>query len=193
MNNKRNIIMVIFVAVPFLLVGSFLGKCWWNQYGTIKRNNFTITAPTNADSIPLDALVNYVDVRKTDLNIDSPSSEFMKMALHNLFFGTEHVKMFDRLSTDDWEKKWNEYKSRLLAEAQAKGLDAASLQTCFSKIEPKVPVVLLPVEVYFAKNGKQDIWIIVCKWGWPGENYGHVRGFVFNSKTAKLIGFATCS
>lgn len=180
--------------MPILLVAFIGGKCWLDQGGTIKGFNIEFINPANANSIPTEELINYIDVRKTDLNIDSLSRAFINDALPRLFANNNpHQKMYDRLSTENWEKKWQEYRTALIERASKNGLAVESLQACLKQIEPKAPLALLPIAAYLAKNGNDDIWIIVCKWGLLNEDYQHFRIWAFNARTAKKIGFSTCS
>ncbi|MBI5632552.1 MAG: hypothetical protein HZA15_03640 [Nitrospirae bacterium] len=186
----RTILIIIIVTVLF---GAPIVRNWWNHYGSVTGDKLIFNVPSDAETVDPTLLINYVDVRRINLNIDSPSRQFIDRTLP-MFFNTPHPKIFNGVSSENWVSKWSDYKTALLHEAGFKKFDLVSLRRCIDYIEKEntMGLPLLPVAAYLANNGKNDIWIIVAMWGWPSEDFGHVRVWAFKVDSGKLLGFATC-
>lgn len=193
MNTKyKKALLITAIIVAF----AWLWTHWGGEMaiGTVQNAKLTFDLPSSIDEIAPDRLVKYVDVRKIDLNIDSRSQKFISSTL-SMFFNTPHAKIFDRVSGENWSAKYKEYKTSIIERARNNNLDFITINRCFDQIEKEnsKQLPLLPIAAYLAKNGKDDMWIIVCGWGWPGEGFGHKRAWAFKADSGKVIGFATCS
>ncbi len=125
--------------------------------------------------------------------------------LWNVFANKPHESLFDPITTENWYAKWSYYREKLIEKAEQAGFSSKLLKKCIEKIEPgpNDKTALLPISAYYAKNGEDNVWIIICKWEYA-NNYkkddgtteffllGHIRGWAMIEKDQTELAFFTC-
>jgi len=193
---------IIFILVGLSLVA--VGIFFIAPVGSVKKGEIAFVALPDK-YVAYDEAVEFVDVRKLDINIHSQSYWFFNRSLWKLFANNPHERSFAGISTENWFQKWSFFKSKLIERANASGLNAQSLQLSLNKIEPKETdhKALLPIAAYACKNGRSDIWIIVCKWEYANpraekdgkkifHGMGHVAIWALNASSQRVYGYAQC-
>lgn len=153
-----------------ILVTSYViwGYVYLGPFGSIHKGDLQLVAPPNAENIPVERLIDYVDVRKLDLEIKTSSRNYLNKALRDLFGKSPNVQVFSRITTENFLERRKAYEAKLIEKADSSGLDSMSLRKCLDRIHfrhQKIVTTPLPVSAYLAKEGEIDIWIIQCRWG----------------------------
>ena len=160
-------------------------------------------------------LVNKVIVQRLDVDLPADQEEAQQVLADNFMNKPEEMK-FASLTVREWRPQFRDYEEMLLSKARSESLDSDSLRACLTAVfehagEQKA---YLPVGAYFARQDATPVWIVVAKWeddvdpellrlhmgGLPPEvrrrykypALSHIRVFVFDSRTQKLITWMTC-
>lgn len=122
------------------------------------------------------------------------------------------VKVFDKLPTgwieqrtddawnkvevDNWAKKRDICESEIIRKARLVDLDIHSLKRSLRLVKSSSPgIALLPVAVYYGKHNDSYCWNIICRWEvahWNDCVFSHVRNWIIDAKTGKVVSFETC-
>ena len=160
-------------------------------------------------------LINEVIVRKLDLDLPVDQEEAQQVLADNFMNKPEEMK-FACLTIKEWRPRFYDYEKVLLSKAQSASLDSDSLRGCLTVVFEGAgdQKAYLPVGAYFARQAATPVWIVVVKWedDVPPElvrlqreslprgvsrkyefpTLGHIRVFVFDSRTHALITWMTC-
>lgn len=182
--------------------------CWtviyWGPIGSIE-GDFRLVRPANMAEAPEAKLAEYVEVRKLDLNIYTPSKGFFSRTLWKKFANNPHETAFERVTTENWEEKRKAYEMKLVEKARLAGLDFKSLERSLTAIHADAEdgVATIPVAAYLVRHNWRDAWIIPCKWEHPGQmeapggrkvhvSLGHIAVWGIRASTQRILGFTTC-
>lgn len=122
------------------------------------------------------------------------------------------VKIFEKLPTgwlepkdddawnsivvDNWGKKWDLCESEIIRKARLINLDIDSLKKCLNVVKSSSPrIALLPIAVYYGTYNGTYCWNIICRWEaahWKDCVFSHVRHWIIDAKTGKVMEFLTC-
>lgn len=122
-------------------------------------------------------------------------------------FGNKPLEtQFRHNSITNWETNYKAFGSELVQRARTAGLQADILGKALDTIpsigdpragfeEDQGTIAYLPVGAYSAILQGKPVWIVVVKWAAVGisETFGHIRIYVFDQDTGKVVGFSTCT
>lgn len=152
-----------------------------------------------------------VEVRMISLNLPKDAQQ-MRKTLREYFVDQAQEQQVGSLASADWKALFAEYRQVLVNKARSGSLDYRSLEKCLAAVledsqdkdlDPPPEIAYLPVGAYFAKQGRQPVWIIVVKWEYAKTvdpdtgkeiplGFGHVCAYAFRARSTRQIGFATC-
>lgn len=134
--------------------------------------------------------------------------------LFDQFAELEIVRLFDPITTEDWEVKCDFYLDRLARKAREQDMPDANqlyrMMELIKKDSRNQDLALLPIGAFLARQGFRPVYILVVKWertgierifDWENEQepikygyleMGHIRIYAFRSTDLKPLGFATC-
>ncbi len=131
-----------------------------------------------------------------------PSEEDAKQkVLLNVFFDRPDEEKFESYTTENWKQLFAAFATSLTRKAVDQKLDAISLRKVLEFIlaDAGDQLAYLPVGAYQTTMSGSRVWIITVKWEDPSMSENgksptltHIRVFVFDQKTSKLVGFTTC-
>jgi hypothetical protein len=128
-----------------------------------------------------------------------PSEEDKKRDfLWDNFANTPDEKQFSSYTTEKWQDKYQEFAATLLRKAGDQKLDTHSLRRALDLVlaESKNKIAYLPIGAFQTTLDEKPVWIITVKWEFPfkdkANTFGHIRMYVYDQKTLKLVGFNTC-
>ena len=142
-------------------------------------------------------LENQVVVKRLNVEMPTGDSQMWNFLWKNFANKPEEEK-FAGESSAGWEEQFHRYENKLITKAWWKNLDSNSLKSCLVEVfnhakAKNSGLAYLPVGAYAAKQGSTDVWIVVVKWEYDGdEPLSHIRIFAFDAKKHALIGFSTC-
>ena len=108
---------------------------------------------------------------------------------------------FNSYGTENWKATYEIFAKALVKKAVNQKLDSASLRGALDYLlkDAKGKISTLPVGAYQTSLDGKLVWIITEKWelrsmGPIDDNLQlvHIRVFVFDQKTLKIVGFTTC-
>jgi hypothetical protein len=126
------------------------------------------------------------------------NSALYGMAVENV--PTQHDR-FDSYTTEKWRQTFAVFAAVLVKKAYDQKLDSVSLGKALDLIlnDTKEEIVYLPIGAYQTTLNGKLVWIVAVKWEYASMsqvlntvNLLHIRGFVFDQKSLKQVGFVTC-
>ena len=96
-----------------------------------------------------------------------------------------------------WLEQWAAFSRSLVRQADARLLDARSLERCLNHVfSEREKNAYLPIGAYRSSYKGKYVWIIVVKWEWANASFnevlGHTRVYVLDAKSARQVAFVTC-
>lgn len=134
-----------------------------------------------------------------------PEKDEQEKFLWDAFLGKPDEQIFESYTTENWKKTFAAFAASLTKKAADQGLDSVSLGKALDFVlahaesNSDYPRAYLPVGAYQTSLGGKSVWVISVKWeetsmiiDGKSPTLTHVRAFVFDQKSLKLVGFTTC-
>ena len=162
-------------------------------------------APAAPADVASALLLDRVLAERIDLDLAS-AADGRDRLLWSSFANAPYEKQFSGISTKDWFRTSGLYRARLLDRAAANGLDAASLGRAIDVLEIREAdaIATVPVGAFAARDGADDVWIVVAKWeeadpytddttgSKEWSSLGHIWIVAVRSSDGRAVGRSRC-
>ena len=134
-------------------------------------------------------------VFKTDLDFDAPQEQDGQLMLE-FFANRPDAWKSMTPAQENWYEKSQAYRRRLVDLANEQGLESQSLDKVLAhlQVDSDSPIAMVPVAAYYARKGRQGVWIVAQKWELVGfgDALEHYRISALSIPDLVLVDFRSC-
>jgi len=161
--------------------------------------------PGPADTLAL-ALLDSLQTGPVGLRLET-DPEAAGRQLWNAYANRDLAKRYTQIEVPGGKSVWPVFKARLVAAADARGLESGSLERALGAIEKQEAHLttkgqLFPIGAFVARQDGGKVWVIPCLWesGYVLDGDGsprpvrarHIRIWAFSREDGRQVGYITC-